>query len=87
MRRHKWLGAHLAAQIGSGGRLREAVRHRSVSKLQFVVIFYLQSRAYGYTYLSMANTQRHISSTFEAAFTSRALRALLGNELLGLLLI
>ena len=35
----------------------------------------------------MTNSQKHIDSAFEAASASRALRALLGNELLGLLLI
>ena len=35
----------------------------------------------------MSNAQVHIVSSFEVNRTSRALRALLGNELLGLLLI
>ena len=35
----------------------------------------------------MINSQKHIGLTFKAARTSRALRALLGNELLGLSLI
>ena len=35
----------------------------------------------------MVNSQAHIGSTYDAACATRAMRALLGNELFGLLLI
>jgi len=54
---------------------------------RFVVDFHPRIRVNGYTTLLMMNSQKHTGFAFKGACASRALRTLLGNELLSLLLI